>query len=801
MAVDPICGMQVDEHTSLSAELNRKTYYFCGEYCKQKFIDSCKQTEKSEPSPVTLHSAGSTEKISIRIAGMSCTMCARGIEASLKKTQGILSSAVDFASERSFIEYEPALITLKEIKKVISNTGYKVLEEDKLDSAQQTQNKEITALRLKFIVAAIFSVPLLYFAMGAHIGLPIPDIGEKALTLLQFLFTTPIVIAGCQFYTRGIVSLAHTKTATMDTLVALGTGTAYIYSLIISINIWLSAHSHFSSHNLYYETAGLLIAFILLGKMLEALAKGKTSEAVRALLNLQPKKALIIREGNEVEIPVEQVIPGDLIIVKPGSSVPVDGIVVDGSSTVDESMVTGESMPVTKHLNDKVIGATINKTGSFKMQALKVGSETFLSQIIKLVQETQSSKAPVQKLADKISAYFVPSVLSTAVIAFILWMLMGKELSFSITVLISVLMIACPCALGLATPTAIMVGTGIGAKLGILIKNAEALQALSNVDTIVFDKTGTLTEGAPSVTDIIPAKNITEAKLLRFAAITEKKSEHPIARSIMENAKKEIDDIPEPSGFSAIEGKGVKAVYQGESLLSGSALFLTENSVVFPEYMHNTINTLENEGKTVVCVAKNSNLIGVIAVSDSPKANSKIAIAELKSLGINCIMITGDNAHTAETIAKLLSIDLVLSQVLPSQKAEEIAKLESESATVAMVGDGINDAPALARAQVGIAIGSGTDVAIESADVVLVNSDPRSVAEAVRLSRYTMRKVRQNLLWAFLYNSVGIPVAAGVLYPFTGLLLNPIIAGAAMAFSSVSVITNSLLMRRYKSLL
>jgi len=737
------------------------------------------------------------QKVIIPVVGMTCTMCARAIESSLKRVPGVASAVVDFTSSQAAVEFDSSLASRSALEKAIVDAGYSVaLERPELPDLSRQETK---ALRRRFIIAIALAVPLAYIAMGSHLNLPVPHLSASAMALIQLLLTTPIVIAGYQFYTRGILAVVKTKTPTMDTLVALGTGAAYIYSVIISVQIW-AGNARFSAHNLYFETSGLLIAFILLGKMLESITRGKMGDAVRALLNLAPKKALVIREGKEIEVPVQQVVPGDVIVVKPGERIPVDGIVIDGASTVDESMVTGESMPVAKRPQDTVIGATINKSGSFRMRATKVGSETFLAQVVKLVREAQTSKAPVQKLADTISAYFVPSVVAIAVAAFAIWFYSGKELSFALTVLISVLMIACPCALGLATPTAIVVATGIGAKLGILIKNADALQALASVTTVVFDKTGTLTEGKPSVTEILPAGDTTENELLRLAATAEKRSEHPLAHTILDAAKSRLIDVPEVSDFAAIEGKGVRALQNEAVILAGSMRLLEENDVKIPAELSGHISRLQSEGKTLILVARDLRFAGLIAVADSAKPGSAPAVANLKELGLEVSLITGDNRRTAEALANSVGIERSLSQVLPSQKADEIARMEREGQRVAMVGDGINDAPALARARVGLALGSGTDIAIESASVVLVGSDPQSVAEAVRLSRYTMRKVKQNLFWAFIYNSVGIPIAAGVIYPFTGVLLDPVIAGAAMAFSSVSVVTNSLLMRRYRPL-
>ena len=536
--------------------------------------------------------------------------------------------------------------------------------------------------------------------------------------------------------------------------------------------------------------------FILLGKLLEAIAKGKTSEAIRKLLGLQAKTAIVIRNGKERKISVDDVVVNDIVIVKPGEKIPVDGIIVEGHSSIDESMITGESIPVEKIKNDKVIGATINKTGSFKFKATKIGKDTVLAHIIKMVEEAQGSKAPIQKLADLISAYFVPTVVVIGILAFLIWYFLGLGFVFALTVFIAVLIIACPCALGLATPTAIMVGTGLGAKNGILFKNAKSLQLAQKIQTIIFDKTGTLTKGKPEVTNVFAIDKNKEKDILKFAAIAEKRSEHPLAEAIVNKAKREKIRIEEPKKFNSITGKGVEAFYKKNKILLGNRKLMQENKISISA--EGNIKKLEEQGKTVMLVAVNNNLIGLVAVADTLKEYSKEAIKQLHKMDKEIIMITGDNERTGKAIAKQVGIDRVLAEVLPQDKANEIKKLQNEKKKVAMVGDGINDAPALAQADLGIAIGSGTDIAIETGDIVLIKNDLRDVVTAIDLSRFTLRKIKQNLFWAFFYNSLGIPIAAGILYPFTGFLLNPIIAGIAMAFSSVSVVSNTLLMRFYK---
>jgi Cu+-exporting ATPase len=625
----------------------------------------------------------------------------------------------------------------------------------------------------------------------------LPKFLEDNMALIQFILATPVMFAGSIFFSRGLIAFIKMRVANMDTLVAVGVGAAYLYSFIVSIFIW--AGKPILGHDLYYETAAFLITFILLGKWFEAIAKGRTSDAIRKLIGLRPKTAVVIRGAKETEIQIGDVVPGDIVVVKPGQKIPVDGVVTDGYSSVDESMVTGESIPVEKKAGDKVIGATINKTGSFKFKATKVGSETLLAQIIKIVEQAQTSKAPIQDLADLIAAYFVPAVVGLAVISFIVWMLLGQSFVFSLSIFITVLVISCPCALGLATPITVMVGAGMGAQNGILIKSAKVLQISEKINTVVFDKTGTLTKGKPEVTDIIATDRSPAAgeELLLYAAVAEKRSQHPLAEAILKKAKEKGIDVSDSQSFNSISGKGVEVTFKGSQLLLGNRGLMSEKNIDISS-MSSKLEELEKQGKTVMIVSVNGKVSGLVAVADTLKDNSKAAVTMLHRSGKKVMMITGDNARTAQAIGELVGADKVISEVLPADKSDQIKKLQDQGNIVAMVGDGINDAPALAQADIGIAIGSGTDVAIESADIVLIKDDLRDVVMAMDLSSYTMRKIRQGLFWAFIYNIIGIPVAAGLLYPFTGFLLNPIIAGTAMAFSSVSVVTNALLMKRYK---
>jgi P-type Cu+ transporter len=717
------------------------------------------------------------DKAIISVQGMHCASCAVNIEKFLKSADGVLGVNVNFATEKAYIEYDPRKTSLPQLEKTIEKCGYRTVKRVSL-------NKEISRIRIKFFISLFFSLPLMYLSMSG--GLP----------LVQFILSTAVVIAGFDFFRRGLSIVTLRRSANMDTLISLGVGTAYLYSLYSSILIWTGNQPN-TMAGLYYETAAFLVTFILFGRLLEALAKGRASEAIKKLLGLQPKTARVIRDGSEKEIPVEEIIVGDIVVVRPGERIPADGAVIEGHSSVDESMITGESLPVEKVTGSLVTGATINKAGAFKFRATKVGKDTLLAQIIRLVEEAQGSKAPIQELADKISAYFVPAVLLIAIIAFTIWVLAGAGIAFALTIFISVLIIACPCALGLATPTAVMVATAVGANNGILIKNAQSLQLAHKIKTVVFDKTGTLTKGRPELTDIIPVNNFTKTDVLKYASIAEKRSEHPLAEAVVEAAKKEGMDIPDPEGFNSLTGKGVIARFQSEIIVLGNRrLFIGRDMDI--SFLEEKLSALETEGKTAIAVGYKNDILGIVGVSDTLKGSSRQAVDILKGSAKQVLMITGDNRITAEAVARQLGIEKVIAEVSPQDKAGEIKKLRNRKLSVAMVGDGINDAPALAQADIGIAIGAGTDIAIESADIVLMKDDPLDVVVAMDLSRYAMKKIRQNLFWAFFYNIVGIPVAAGLLYPFFKFLLNPVIAGAAMALSSVSVVSNSLFILRYK---
>jgi Cu+-exporting ATPase len=744
--------------------------------------------------PEKVQEAKGKATLNLKVIGMDNPHCLSTVEGALNSLSGIIKKEL-FVNQKARIQFDSSVLSAEKIKQTIKAAGYTPIEEQEatVDVERKAREREIRSLKIKFIVSIILAAPLMYFAMAAGLKLPLAPFMKQHMALIQFLLTTPIMFAGYQFFTKGITAVIKTKTANMDTLVALGVGAAYIYSLYVSIAMWLGSTA-FTMRNLYYEIAGFLIAFILLGKLLEAIAKGKTSEAIKKLMGLQPKVALVLRDGQEKEIPVEEVVAGDIVIVKPGQKIPVDGIVTEGHSSVDESMITGESIPVEKAQGSQVIGATINKTGSFKFKATKVGKDTALAQIIKLVEEAQGSKAPIQELADKISAYFVPVVVVIGVLAFVFWLLAGEGFLFALTIFIAVLIIACPCALGLATPTAVMVGTGIGAENGILIKSAESLQIARGINAIVFDKTGTLTKGEPELTDVI-AYDKSRDEVLSLAASVD--SEHPLGEAIVKGARKRSVNLEEVKSFESITGKGVSAEVRGDEILLGNRR-LMEDRNIDTSIAKSDLERLESEGKTAMLIARNKSLIGIVAVADTLKEFSKEAVGKLKAMGKQVIMITGDNRRTGEAIARQVGIERVLAEVLPKDKAQEIKKLQDEGLKVAMVGDGINDAPALTQADIGLAIGTGTDVAIESGDIVLIKDDLRDVVMAMDLSRYAMKKIKQNLFWAFFYNAAGIPIAAGILYPFTGFLLNPMIAGAAMAFSSVSVVSNSLLMRRYK---
>ena len=724
----------------------------------------------------------------LAVTGMGSSHCAGLVEAALRAIEGVQEVAVNLGTSRATVTYDPHRARVSRMIAAVKAAGYAASPVEGRDGEADARDTEVRTFRLRLIAAWAFGLPLLYLAMGPMVGLPVPALSPGANALLQLALCTPILFAGSNSYVNGLRSLSHLS-PNMDSLVAIGTGTAYLYSVYQTF--WGGGH-------LYYETAGMLIAFILLGKTLEAVAKGKTSAAIKQLMGLQPKTARVLRDGEEVEVPVDEVEVGDRVRVRPGEKIPVDGRITEGNSAVDESMLTGESLPVDKYPGDTVIGATVNKTGSFWFEATRVGSETALAQIVHLVEQAQGSKAPIQNLADRISAVFVPTVVGIAVLAFLAWMTPADaELPMALSAFVAVLIIACPCALGLATPTAVMVGTGMGAELGILIKGAEALQRTGDIQAVVFDKTGTLTRGEPELTDAVPLGSVSGGELLALAAAVEAGSEHPLGEAVVRAARDRGLDLPAAEGFQAEPGKGVAARVGDREVRVGTDRYLAESGID-PQALADEKERLEGEGKTALCVALDGSPVGLLAVADTVKEHSAAAVAGLKQRGVQVVLLTGDNRRTAAAIGRQVGIERVLAEVLPADKAREVQALQAEGLIVAMVGDGINDAPALTQADVGIAIGSGTDVAIESADIVLVRDDLRDVVRAMALSRFTMRTIRQNLFWAFAYNSIGIPLAAGAFYPFTGWLLNPMFAGAAMALSSVSVVSNSLLMRRFR---
>jgi Cu+-exporting ATPase len=731
---------------------------------------------------------------------MHCSVCALNIENALKRSPGVKEARVNFAAEQAFIQFDPEQTSVDLLRQAIEKTGYKTIRgsgAQSLEKGDKARLKDQENLKARFIIAFIFSLALMYVSMAEAMNLPffVYFIRENQ-ALLQFLLATPVILCGYSFFTQGLVVLIRRGPANMDTLVSLGVGSAYLYSLILSLGQWTRTIPS-RGQMFYYETAAFLITFIILGKYLEAKAKGRASAAIKKLIGLRPDTALVYRDGMEKNIPVDEVIIGDIVVIKPGQRIPVDGIVIEGYSGVDESMVTGESLPVDKTPGKEVIAGTIARSGSFKFEAIKIGENTMLARIIELVRQAQGSKAPIQGLADKVVAHFVPAVFIIAVMAFSFWLLAGKEFIFALSVFISVLIIACPCALGLATPTAIMVGTGIGAEKGILIKNAASLQLAHQVDTVIFDKTGTLTKGKPRVVDVL-GYGRTDEEILQLAGSVERNSEHSLAEAVIQACRERNINLSPIEDFISIAGKGVLARLGVDHVILGNWHLMEKKNIDIPLKIKNDAERFQAEGKTVMFIVRNNKPVGLIAVGDTLKEYSIPALLALKRSGKKVIMLTGDNRRTAQAIAGYLGVDEVFAEVLPEDKAGKIKDLQSKGRRVAMVGDGINDAPALAQADVGIALGTGTDIAIESADIVLVKDDLRDVVMALDLSRYAMRKIKQNLFWAFFYNLIGIPIAAGILYPFNGFLLNPMIAGMAMAFSSVSVVSNSLLMKNYR---
>lgn len=732
-----------------------------------------------------------SDKAEFTVSGMTCAACANRVEKRLNKLDGVNKATVNFALESATVDFNPDEVNVNEMKSVITKLGYKLeVKPDDQDASTDHRLQEIERQKKKFIISFILSFPLLW-AMVSHFSFTsfiyLPDMLMNPW--VQLTLATPVqFIIGGQFYVGAYKALRN-KSANMDVLVALGTSAAYFYSVYLSIQS-IGSSEHMT--DLYFETSAVLITLIILGKLFEAKAKGRSSEAIKKLMGLQAKTATVVRDGTEIKILIEEVVAGDIVYVKPGEKIPVDGEIVEGKSAIDESMLTGESIPVDKTIGDGVIGSTINKNGFLKVKATKVGRDTALAQIIKVVEEAQGSKAPIQRVADQISGIFVPVVVVIAIITFAVWMLFVTPGDFggALEKMIAVLVIACPCALGLATPTSIMAGSGRSAEYGILFKGGEHLEATHRLDTVILDKTGTVTNGKPVLTDVIVADGFREEEILRLVGAAERNSEHPLAEAIVEGIKEKKIDIPSSETFEAIPGFGIESVVEGKQLLIGTRRLMKEFNIDIEE-VSKSMEALEREGKTAMLIAIDKEYAGIVAVADTVKDTSKAAIARLKKMGLDVVMITGDNTQTAQAIAKQVGIDHVIAEVLPEGKAEEVKKLQAQGKKVAMVGDGINDAPALATADIGMAIGTGTDVAMEAADITLIRGDLNSIADAIFMSKMTIRNIKQNLFWALAYNALGIPIAAlGFLAPW--------VAGAAMAFSSVSVVSNALRLQRVK---
>ena len=738
-------------------------------------------------------------EVTLSIGGMTCATCVSTVEEAVQELDGVLSASVNLATEKLTVRYDPQRVRVPQMKKAITDAGYEVLESQDSDQEKEVRAKELHRQKILLISALGLAVPI----MVLMLLMQFTSLGQVQFlmdweNLILFAVATPVqFVIGYQFYS-GTYKALRNRRANMDTLIAVGTSAAYFYSVAVTF-----FPSSFINNSVYYDTSTMIIALILFGKYLEAKAKSRTSEAIRRLVDLQAKTAVIIRDGAEVQIQADELDVSDIMVIRPGEKIPTDGTVIEGQSSVDESLLTGESMPVSKSENSEVIGGTINKNGLLKVRATKVGKDTALAQIVRLVENAQASKAPIQRLADRVAGVFVPSVISIALITFLFWFFVGysmfnvtqPQFIFSLTVFISVMVIACPCALGLATPTAIMVGTGKGAENGILIKSSESLETAGRTTTVVFDKTGTLTKGEPQVTDIA-VFGIAEDEVVRLAGIAEKGSEHPLAEALVRKAKEKAGELPDAESFENVPGMGIRALVDGEEVLIGSRKLMSLHKVDATKVDAKVLD-FEAMGRTAVIVAYHDEAVGVIAVADVAKSSAKEAVEALGKMGIEVYMITGDNTRTAKAIGGQLGITNVLAEVLPEDKAKEVSKLQAEGKVVMMVGDGVNDAPALAQSDIGVAIGSGTDVAMETGDVVLIKDDLKDVVATIQLSKRTMKKIRQNLFWAFGYNVAGIPIAAGVLFPLTGVLLSPIIAAGAMAMSSVSVVSNAALLKRY----
>ncbi|WP_105150504.1 heavy metal translocating P-type ATPase [Streptococcus suis] len=737
------------------------------------------------------------------IEGMTCASCAMAVEKTLGKLAGVEEVTVNLATEKASITYDKDRLSVRAILSAVEVAGYKAIKPARKGQTDLTdrQGEQIASLRTRFIWSVVFTLPLLYSAMGPMVNLPLPQWLHEPMmfALAQFILLLPIVYLGRSFFTKGFQTLlaGHPN---MDSLIALGTSSAIAQGLIMIALIAQDAveMGHGGHPELYFESGAVILTLITLGKYFEARAKGQTSEAIKKLMDLAPKTAQVLRNGQEIQVPIEEVVVGDQVIVRPGQQIPVDGQVLEGQTRVDESMLTGESLPVKKALGDNVFGGTLNQQGAITMQATKVGRDTTLAQIIRLVEEAQGSKAPIAKLADQVSAIFVPVVMGLALLSGLAWYFLGQESwIFSLSITISVLVIACPCALGLATPTAIMVGTGKGAENGLLFKSGQAIETLQGVNTIVFDKTGTITEGKPQVTDIHLLSTKNREQVLQLAASSEQFSEHPLAQALLQAAQTEKIDLLPATDFQALSGRGLSVAIAEQTIYLGNERLMWEQGIDVSKGRA-VAETFAHQAKTPVFLASQQELLAVIAIADKVKETSRQAVQALQTMGLEVVMLTGDNEKTAKAIAKEVGIEQVVSQVMPDDKANQVKFLQEQGKTVAMVGDGINDAPALAQAHVGLAIGSGTDIAIESADIVLMHSDILDVVKAVKLSQATMRTIKQNLFWAFAYNVIGIPIAMGLLHAFGGPLLNPMFAGAAMALSSVSVVLNALRLKRVK---
>jgi P-type Cu+ transporter len=743
----------------------------------------------------------------LRLRGMSCAACANNIEEAIRSVAGVEACNVNFGAEQATVDYNPRQTNLEEIQQAIEEAGYAAysLQDQEMitgetDAEQAARQAESRKLKRRLVFGGVITSILVIGGLPMMTGLHLPWIPTWLHhPMLQLALTTPIQFwSGESFYT-GAWKAFKRHTATMDTLVALGTSAAFFYSLFPTFFPEFFLNQGLSP-DVYYEISAVVITLILLGRLLENRARGQTSEAIRKLMGLQAKTARVIRNGQEIDLPIAEVVLGDVIFVRPGEKIPVDGEIMDGSSTIDEAMVTGESLPVRKQPGDEVIGATLNKTGSFKFRATRVGKDTFLAQIVKLVQQAQGSKAPIQKLADQVTGWFVPVVMAIAILTFIFWFNVMGNVTMALITTVGVLIIACPCALGLATPTSIMVGTGKGAENGVLIKGAESLELAHKIQTIILDKTGTITQGKPTVTDFVAVNgtaNHNELKLLRLAASIERNSEHPLAEAVVQYAKAQDVELTDSQNFEAIAGSGVQGYVSDRLIQIGTHRWMNELSID-TNALQQQWDKLEYLGKTVIWIAVDGKVEGIMGIADAVKPSSVSAIQTLQKMGLEVVMLTGDNQRTANVIAREVGIDRVFAEVRPDQKAATVENIQSEGKVVAMVGDGINDAPALAQADVGIAIGTGTDVAIAASDITLISGDLQGIVTAIQLSRATIRNIRQNLFFAFIYNVAGIPIAAGILYPILGWLLSPIVAGAAMAFSSVSVVTNALRLRNFK---